>query len=458
MMSSSDLFIEGYPHGTPQGYDDGCRGAVCPAGIEYGLSCKIAKQKSRGDYQYQQLVKKGATLAEIADALGLVGSEPGAPKPKKTPTPTPATARGGRPLADAANTTALAAAELVDAAAELEQHIPDPTISPIEQAWQIREHVGPMRREDGTLNTTAIAEEATLRQRAGLPAWIADLDAPPAEPDTHEEPAAPAPTHSPREIREWARNRGYEVGAKGKIPQHIVDHYWEATGRLDTPARVDNAPMPADEQIAADSADLHTETPELTPEDLDDLADQIVQSMHALPAAVAAHVEDLEDELTELVTSDPDERPTWDRVALTVDLEAARNLACRLEQELARSEEQREADRAQHRTLLSRIRLTEAERDSANHALELAVRKWGDERAANEASYAVILEQAATINRLAELATIAPDVETSMDDTLRTTLREVLTDALNDRSLKFRDRLAVMKQLADLGTGKAHTR
>lgn len=430
MMSSSDLFIEGYPHGTPKGYDDGCRGAVCPAGIEYGLSCKIAKQKSRGDYQYQQLVKKGATLAEIADALGLVGSEPGAPKPKTAKLKaTPATAHGGRSLADAAEAASAGAEKLVEAVVELDQQIQDPSITPLDQARQIRELVGPLRREDGTLNTRAIAEEATLRQNAGLPAWIAELDAPKdyeqAEPANPGEATAPAPT--PREIREWARDRGYEIGTKGKIPQHIVDHYWEATGRLDAPA---------DE----------------------------------MPSAIAEHVKQLEDELTDLLP--PESRPEWAQVTLHEDLEAARNLAVRLEQELAHVEQQHDTltqvysatmnDHAHASSedlrviedLARRLDQAEAERDSANHALELAVRKWGDERAANEASYAVILDQAATINRLTALATITPDVEASMDNALR----NVLTHALRDGSLKFRDRLRVMKQLADLGPGKAHTR
>lgn len=93
-MSSSDLFVKDYPHGTPTGYDDGCRGGACPGAAEWGLSCKRAKTLSRGDYRYQQLARAGHTPAEIADELGLIPEAPTA-APKKTkpaaaPTP-PAT-------------------------------------------------------------------------------------------------------------------------------------------------------------------------------------------------------------------------------------------------------------------------------------------------------------------------------------------------------------------------------
>jgi hypothetical protein len=99
-MSSADLLEDGFPHGTPEGYEQGCRGSACPAGAEYGLSCKTARLKSRSDYQYQRLAKTGATPAQIADALGLVGTSPTATpvkpatavkKPKPTPDPAPHT-------------------------------------------------------------------------------------------------------------------------------------------------------------------------------------------------------------------------------------------------------------------------------------------------------------------------------------------------------------------------------
>ena len=70
-MSAADRLEDGFPHGTKDGYEQGCKG-VCPAGEEFGLSCRKAKSLAAGDYQYQKLARRGASPAEIADALGLM--------------------------------------------------------------------------------------------------------------------------------------------------------------------------------------------------------------------------------------------------------------------------------------------------------------------------------------------------------------------------------------------------
>lgn len=70
-MSTWDLFEDGFPHGTADGYRKGCRGGACPAGIEHGLACRVAYQKAAGDYQYGRLVAAGHTPAEIAAELGI---------------------------------------------------------------------------------------------------------------------------------------------------------------------------------------------------------------------------------------------------------------------------------------------------------------------------------------------------------------------------------------------------
>lgn len=82
-MSAADLLEDGFPHGTRQGYDLGCRGGVCPAGTEHGLSCRRANMLAAGDYRYQKLVRAGATPAAIADALGLHPEIAAKPTPKK---------------------------------------------------------------------------------------------------------------------------------------------------------------------------------------------------------------------------------------------------------------------------------------------------------------------------------------------------------------------------------------
>lgn len=332
-MSGADLWEDGYPHGTPAGYDRGCQGGACPAGVAYGLSCKIAKAKSSGDFQYQKLARSGASIPEIADALGLVGTEPTAPQAKKAPmnttppkptAPSPATAKGGRPLVNA-----------------------------------------PKQAADNPATTTpgAAPDECSREQRLGY--------------RRARGPAA-AGSATPREIRAWAIVKGYEVSAKGKLPQHIVDHYWEATGRLDAPGPLD------------------TNTPE-----------------------------------TDTPAPETDTTPTTQAtVTESLDAERARALAIRLEQELAhvteqleetaarllaaadtreRMAEQARYQRAELDELSERLSRRAAERDAAEQrahtaetACAFALQKWGLERAANESAHALILGQAHTINRLTD--------------------------------------------------------
>lgn len=88
---SADLFEDSFPHGTVAGYQQGCKGGSCPAGEEYGLSCRTAKSMAAGDYQYRKLVARGKSVAEISAELGLVGTHtiaaPAAPKKKPAPLP-----------------------------------------------------------------------------------------------------------------------------------------------------------------------------------------------------------------------------------------------------------------------------------------------------------------------------------------------------------------------------------
>lgn len=391
-MSHTDLLVEGFPHGTPEGYDRGCHGhGGCPAHAEHGLSCKIAKAKSKGDYEYQKLARSGATPAAIADALGLIGTEPGAPvaKPKSKAPRNPK------------------ALDIEKAPPVVEtQPEPDRELAgeELEEAHRIRATVGPLRRPDGTIDVTAVAEEATLRERAGLPSWIAVLDAPPAQPEPttvedstqtpepprmngprasrstiatgnasgNTEPAAnpsAAGSATSREIRAWAITRGYDVKPRGTLPRHIIDHYWEVTGRLDAPAPKLKEPDTIAEASTSDSEDL------------------------ALPTYVT-------DVLGPFVTdSTPADAPHPERstVALEADLEAARALAVRLEQELARAEELRDADRLAHEASLHEAL---AAAHAGEVATQLALQKWAEERATSESAFGVIIRQSKRIDEL----------------------------------------------------------
>lgn len=88
MNAAADRLEDGYPHGTPDGYAQGCRGTVCPGADMYGLSCKRAKQLAASDYGYQKLAKRGLTPGEIALELGLIPEAPTAPVVPRKPRPT----------------------------------------------------------------------------------------------------------------------------------------------------------------------------------------------------------------------------------------------------------------------------------------------------------------------------------------------------------------------------------
>lgn len=96
-MSTHDLLEDGFPHGTKEGFERGCKGGWCPAGADHGLSCRRAQILSAGDYRYQRMFRAGATPGEIADALGLHPEIRSAPSTGRSPAPTPAPPRPTAP-------------------------------------------------------------------------------------------------------------------------------------------------------------------------------------------------------------------------------------------------------------------------------------------------------------------------------------------------------------------------
>ncbi|ROS62178.1 hypothetical protein EDF38_1281 [Frigoribacterium sp. PhB160] len=59
-MSAIDRLTDDFPHGTPDGYDRGCRGRICPS----TPSCLAARVRFQGDYAYRREVL--AARAEAA--------------------------------------------------------------------------------------------------------------------------------------------------------------------------------------------------------------------------------------------------------------------------------------------------------------------------------------------------------------------------------------------------------
>lgn len=83
-MSSADLFEDGFPHGTKEGFDKGCRGhGSCPGVLDFGRSCSQASMSYAGDYTYKKRVDGGLSPARIAELERLDGV-----KPAKSPTKT----------------------------------------------------------------------------------------------------------------------------------------------------------------------------------------------------------------------------------------------------------------------------------------------------------------------------------------------------------------------------------
>ena len=84
-MSTADLYTPDFPHGTPDGYEQGCRGAGgCPnRGDAERQTCKEAQLRYQRDPAYKRLVKSAAPLEQLA------AKEAGAPLPPVLAKPKP---------------------------------------------------------------------------------------------------------------------------------------------------------------------------------------------------------------------------------------------------------------------------------------------------------------------------------------------------------------------------------
>lgn len=87
-MSGADLFEDGFPHSTKEGYRAGCRGRACPGIEENGISCADAFARYQGDYGFRKKVDAGMSPSEIMAAEAVPIAENPRPKPKVAPKPT----------------------------------------------------------------------------------------------------------------------------------------------------------------------------------------------------------------------------------------------------------------------------------------------------------------------------------------------------------------------------------
>lgn len=377
-MSGADLWEDNYPHGTVEGYNNGCKGGSCPAGVEYGLSCKTAKAKSHGDFQYQKLAKTGATVPEIAEALGLIGTAPSAPRTKKPSAnkrtgnrPTPPAPQPEQPAADAPGEVSTSADE--GGRPVPEKYLPAEGSPQARQLW------------DAAAKQIATASEPAANQEV---------------PTTPPVPAKP----STAEIRAWARGRGYEIGSKGAIPKRIRDHYDEAHGQANVGPAADAGTTPA--APAVSKADVAPADP-----------------ASAVTATAAPASDDTTpNSPTAVEMIQPHGADTATRQLLQ-ERDRARATGIRLEQELAHVQELLEQERAEGMSvaqellnevgkviaLEERLDRRTRERDEAEtralvaeRATTFILRKWAAERADAEAAHALILDQARTINHLSD--------------------------------------------------------
>lgn len=79
-MNASIIYDPRFPHGTPEGYREGCRGSHCPA----EMSCREVHRRYVGDFRFKRRFDEGMTPAEIAaaEAAEVVKPKP-KPKPKR---------------------------------------------------------------------------------------------------------------------------------------------------------------------------------------------------------------------------------------------------------------------------------------------------------------------------------------------------------------------------------------
>lgn len=215
-MSSADLWEDGYPHGTVEGFLGGCRGGSCPAGVEHGLSCKRAKLLSNGDYRYKRLVSEGKTPAEIAAAL--------AEEPHTAPAPTPdREKRHLKALEREFDDT-----DVAKPTKTKETRMPTPNdIAPTKQnpADAVAAEVPtPEPLPEPANETTDSLEVPTEEADPREPKWSV-FTSPLTTDKWTEGLTARAKTDKIREIREWARANGYDVPTKGRIPQVALAAY-----------------------------------------------------------------------------------------------------------------------------------------------------------------------------------------------------------------------------------------
>lgn len=436
---------EGIEHGTPEGYQAGCRKEkTCPALYTHGMCCLYAHVRSTTDVRYFKAKARDPRPAAIAAALGIKSPEP--------------------------------AAVVVEAAVDDEFASKPPGY-----------HYRTRHRAPAAPNPAEPPAPTHPKEPAmPTPADVAAATTP--KPRAKKTPPTPAPASGRTKteihaIREWAQAQGLPIGTAGRIPKRILDAYdtahpedaaqplaessHDSAPQEDAGAPVieREAPTAPSEPAAEDEEMGHPQLTETeieadknaaearaalaaanddaiaieealaegadipTGNDYTDVLDEARDRAHApTPAelaeifgvpvdAVVPHTtyenaqqraDALKRELTEQLYAEthPEQpRPEWADVAIAEDVEKARNIAVRLEQELAQAEADRDTARAALELTLQKC-ATEREKASALR-IRLDIAHFETERAWNTAD--LLAEHLSTADK--QLATLVEIVE-----------------------------------------------
>lgn len=92
-MGALDRLEDGFPHGTPDGYRQGCKGSHCPEGDAGRLSCMQAYTRYQSDFGYRRRVDEGMTPVQLWEFDQKVAEEKRSlvtKAPQSAPEPEPA--------------------------------------------------------------------------------------------------------------------------------------------------------------------------------------------------------------------------------------------------------------------------------------------------------------------------------------------------------------------------------
>ncbi|MBW9118867.1 Lsr2 family protein [Microbacterium trichothecenolyticum] len=390
-------------HGTPEGYDAGCTSDIdCPAFYVHGMSCQSARIRHvSSEMRYLRLWALGRTSTQIARELGF----------------NPEASRAGV-LADTRPDYREALRRTIERNAARYAHLtpstptsePTPKENPMPTPADVAKTSKPLTVEpvpeisDDTIVDAPATPKTPRQSPVTKPAKKRAGHTPP--------PSASAGFTKPERLacRAWAAANGHELGTAGRIPAAIVDA-WVAAGKPTAeqqPTKIGDQVTLSKEELALAAASPAIDLDKLFPGAAQAISDRVDEQL-ATAAIEAAEFdeamekarqraeldqlnrdadgepdlpEDIVDRIVEATAAEADivaadwvpvpaeferhanlkgPRPDWSDVTIPEDIERARAIAVRLEQELAHTEE---------------------ELRSARNAVDVVLTKWDDDTTA----------------------------------------------------------------------------